>query len=212
MMPKLFLSKMIKTSRTNNRIFSKRARYYDLFRGQMRGTINRLLHVVEFKKNDRVLDIGGGTGAVGRGIKSYVHEIVVLDCADGMVELCKKRDGGVTCIMGYADALPFANESFDKILLIDSFHHFGDSQQKAVSEIYRVLRTGGEVVLEEFNPRTAFGWTIYLLEKISRFGSIFYTPSELSKLWTSYGFDTQVLREGTWRYHAVCKKNKNILL
>lgn len=124
---------MTKTSSTNNKIFSKKARWYDLFRGRMGGTINRFLRVVEFKKDDRVLDIGGGTGAVGRGIKSYVHEFVVLDCADGMIELCKKRGGGVTCIMGYADVLPFADESFDKILLIDSFHHFGSSQQKAIS-------------------------------------------------------------------------------
>ncbi len=60
------------------------------------GTVSRLLSVANFSVEDRVLDIGGGTGAVGRGIKNYVRDVVVLDVAEGMVAICKKHDGGIT--------------------------------------------------------------------------------------------------------------------
>ena len=56
--------------------------------------------------------------------------------------LGRGKHPGVELIEGDAENLPFANESFDGVLLSGLVHHFPDPRRLA-AEVRRVLKTGG---------------------------------------------------------------------
>ena len=56
-----------------------------------RRDIPKIKELGEFKKSDRVLDLGGGTGRVAREINGIVHEVVVLDISLPMLKRAARR-------------------------------------------------------------------------------------------------------------------------
>lgn len=49
--------------------------------------------------------------------------------------------------------LPFPNDSYDRVVTSLVLHHLSTrSKQKALAEIYRVLRPGGQVQVVDFGP------------------------------------------------------------
>jgi ubiquinone/menaquinone biosynthesis C-methylase UbiE len=106
-----------------------------------------LYEVAEFKKHagDKVLEIGCGTGADLLQFARHGAIATGIDLTSGHVELARKRLGGLAQIY-QADMrkLPFANNSFDYIYCHGVLHH-SDDPEKAISEMFRVLRPGGRI-------------------------------------------------------------------
>lgn len=103
-----------------------------------------------------VLDVGCGRG----GGAAYVHrylgpaETAGCDIARRSVAFCRKVHGGVAGLgfhHGCATALPFAAESFDAVLNVESAHCYPD-RAAFFSEAFRVLRPGGHLLLADFTP------------------------------------------------------------
>ena len=176
---------------------------------KIRPDAEKVFHVftsmVEFMPSDVVVDIGGGSGALAKFIVGKVNKITVIDSSEKMLEQCRKHSG-VVCMNGRAENLPLQNDSVDKVIIADAFHHFPD-QAKAIQEIRRVLKPGGAAVLAEFNPGTFGGRLIVLLEYFLRLGSVFYRPQKLADLFSRQNFKTLVSDEGKKDYYLVCKKN-----
>jgi SAM-dependent methyltransferase len=92
----------------------------------------------------RVLEVGSGTGALAARIASELGvEIVGLDQSERMVELTRAR--GVEAVIGDAQALPYADASFDCVLAAWVLYHVPDVP-RALAEFARVLRPGGRLV------------------------------------------------------------------
>jgi len=81
----------------------------------------QLLKLLQPQSSDRILDLGGGTGRVSATFGSN-HMIVVCDSSWGMLKEAQQK--GLAACCGVAERLPFANNSFERILVIDAFHHF----------------------------------------------------------------------------------------
>jgi ubiquinone/menaquinone biosynthesis C-methylase UbiE len=98
-----------------------------------------------------VLDVACGAGHAAEPVAPQVRQVVGIDLTDALLRVGARRlhDNGVFNVLlqaGNAEALPFVDESFDVVFCRSSLHHFGEPRQ-AVSEMVRVCRGGGRVVL-----------------------------------------------------------------
>lgn len=133
----------------------------------------------------RLLDVGGGTGRVSEMLSGEASLVVVTDSSRAMLaEAQGKRK--LRSARGHAEELPFARGSFDRVLVVDAFHHFAH-HRLAAAELMRVVAPGGRLVIEELNyerlPVKAVAWG----EKMLLMGSHFYRPQALRYLFEGHG-------------------------
>jgi len=96
----------------------------------------------------KLLDAGCGTGGMLHAFRA-THpqwEITGLDLSAVAVEYCQQR-GFASVIHGSVDEMPFANADFDVVVNLDVLYHRQVSQNRALSEIARVLKPGGLLIL-----------------------------------------------------------------
>lgn len=101
----------------------------------------------------KILDVGCGTGALMKELRPY-GEVYGLDFSERAIEFCKER-GETNLTLGSLDKLPFPDNYFDIVLSLDVLEHIEDDV-RAISEIKRVLRTGGFSIV--FVPAFMFLW------------------------------------------------------
>jgi SAM-dependent methyltransferase len=97
-------------------------------------------------RGQRVLDVAGGDGYWAAQARRRGAWAVAVDIAEG-----KLRRGGTLSlapglVRGDALRLPFPDASFDRVMSICAIEHFDDGG-RALDEMARVLRPGGELVM-----------------------------------------------------------------
>lgn len=97
----------------------------------------------------RVLDLGTGTGAMARGLASRGAEVTATDRARAMTDRASEldREAGVRVryAVAPAEALPFADASFEAVTAAQCWHWF--ERPRATLEARRVLVPGGALAL-----------------------------------------------------------------
>jgi ubiquinone/menaquinone biosynthesis C-methylase UbiE len=93
----------------------------------------------------RVLDIGCGLGAYVRAFSRYTDQAYGLDIDAKRVET-GVEEGLSRLVTGVSEALPFADGSFDGILLNEVLEHVRNDRE-TLREALRVLRPGGRIVI-----------------------------------------------------------------
>jgi ubiquinone/menaquinone biosynthesis C-methylase UbiE len=104
-----------------------------------------------------ILDLGGNTGGESTVLLQEGFEIVISDINEVALALARERAEKFglkvpTCVAGDVHALPFADETFDVVMVVEALHHFED-YDAALNEIFRILRPGGMLMAIEPN-----GW------------------------------------------------------
>jgi ubiquinone/menaquinone biosynthesis C-methylase UbiE len=112
---------------------------------------DQTIAVMDLKSNDRVLDLGCGTGWASRRLARIVTagQVVGVDVADEMLrraEETSRKFGNVRFAWGSAESIPFGDDSFTKILSVESFYYYAD-QGKALDEVRRVMAPGGRLFI-----------------------------------------------------------------
>lgn len=105
----------------------------------------------------KVLEAGCGTGLILGRLAQHADSAWGVDLSPGMVKLAKQR--GLRVVLGSVTDLPFADESFDLVCSFKVLAHVPDIG-RALAEIARVTRPGGQMVLEFYNP-----WSLRYLAK-----------------------------------------------
>jgi ubiquinone/menaquinone biosynthesis C-methylase UbiE len=105
---------------------------------------------IPLSRSLNVLDVAAGTGLFGRALAHAVASVTAVDITPEMIEEGRKRakaDGidNLRFELGSAEALPFADESFDLVMSRYAIHHFADPKT-VLHEMSRVCKTGGLVV------------------------------------------------------------------
>jgi ubiquinone/menaquinone biosynthesis C-methylase UbiE len=125
--------------------------------GREERTHGRLIELAGIRPGQRVLEIGCGTGALTVLLKRRYPEtrVVGLDPdpqALGRARTKAARAGlEIEWRQGFADALPFADGSFDRVLSSLMLHHLTMiEKQRALDEVRRVLVSGGTLHVLDF--------------------------------------------------------------
>ena len=129
-----------------------------------------------------LLDIGGGTGRVSSAIRDFVDEVVIADVSFGMLKQAPLTQLRPVC--GGSESLPFADNSFERVIMVDALHHVIDHADSA-REMFRVLKPGGLLIIEEPDIRTFGVKLIALAEKVLLMRSHFLAPDQIMKLFAS---------------------------
>ncbi|MBA1146390.1 methyltransferase domain-containing protein [Ectothiorhodospiraceae bacterium WFHF3C12] len=129
------------------------------------------------------LSIGVGTGRFAAPLGIGIG----LDPAREMLRYARAR--GISVVRGIAEALPFADASFTRILSVTTLC-FVDDAAAMLAEAFRALAPGGALVLADIDRASPLGQTYLAKQPDNVFyrEARFYSGGELHKLLLDNGF------------------------
>jgi ubiquinone/menaquinone biosynthesis C-methylase UbiE len=104
-----------------------------------------------------VVDLGCGSGAFTHLLRRAGYQVAGLDISGKLVEIGRRKYPDIEFLQGDIERLPFADASFDGVMLSGVVHHFPDPSRCA-GEVFRILRAGGRFVAFDPNRMNPFMW------------------------------------------------------
>jgi ubiquinone/menaquinone biosynthesis C-methylase UbiE len=100
-------------------------------------------------KGEKILDVASGNGFYSEKMAKRGATVTGIDMDPVRIEHANTFHNahGVVYDLGKAEDLPYPDASFDKVVSVCALEHFNDPQ-KAVTEMGRVLKPGGTLVLD----------------------------------------------------------------
>jgi len=159
---------------TSGRTLDHVAGVYDFLEPLMMFGLDRVIRreVIErlsLTGDERVLDVGCGTGTLTRQIAGALRDpvkscVVGVDAATAMIAVARHKAKSVPNVAFQsvlAEELPFADGSFDCAVSTMFFHHINAGlKRRALDEVWRTLRPGGRTVIVDITPPTSWFGTV----------------------------------------------------
>ena len=139
-------------------MFDGVARRYDLLNdllslGRTKAWRKVATSTIAPKPGMRILDIAAGTGSSSRPLADAGADVIPLDFSKGMLDAGRKRHPDLQFMQGDALALSFKENEFDVTTISFGLRNTSDTG-KALKESFRVLKSGGRMVVVEFSQPT----------------------------------------------------------
>jgi ArsR family transcriptional regulator len=135
--------------------FSSAAGQWDRLRDEMFGDRFHLAALVALADPGwTVGDLGCGTGQVSAALAPFVARVVGVDGSAAMLQSAKRRLAGLTNVdlrRGDLEALPVDDDRLDAATMMLVLHHVPEPD-RALSEVFRVLKPGGRVLIVDMLP------------------------------------------------------------
>jgi len=161
-----------------------------------RKKVDVILRAANIQKHDVVADIGSGEGWLDAAFGIYVDSAqFYLEDIDSSLVKSKKLTEALTAFgnmrgkpissvyrrtIGTEKATGLPANTFDKVLLIDSFHHF-NFREEMLADLFRILKAGGKLVV--YDPVARKEGEKYRLCKKK-----IYTESQITDAMSKAGF------------------------
>ena len=179
--------------------FDRWAPHYDRSWTQwilFRPLYRRALAVVEMLAPDseQILDVGCGTGgflriAAGRFPAARLTGVDPSEVMLAHAVAANPAGNRLTFVHAPAEALPFADGTFDLAVSTMSFHHWAD-QAKGLSEIARVLHPGAALLLADHFVIRPHRLLYAAADRRERF----HTPAKIDEMLAAAGFEASEWR------------------
>lgn len=173
------------------------------------------------KRMERFADIGGGYGRLANEYLKRAHKVFIFDYSKTELKQAKEIYGDrIETKAGDIYKLPFRDNELDGLMMVRVTHHL-EHLDKALAELYRVLKPGGVAVIEVANKRTlpkmvrfAFGKskvnpfdkTVANYKEISAGGFFNYHPKYVEEIFSKTGFKIErVLSVSNFRSRGLKK-------
>lgn len=143
------------------------------------------LGMLDIDAEDRVLDVGCGTGFGTEGLLEYTDDVHALDQSEHQLSKAYEKfgkRGEVRFYRGDAERLPFADGSFDVVWSSGSIEYW-PSPVETLRELRRVTRPGGQVLVVGPNYPNS---TIF--QKLADAIMLFYDASAADRMFSEAGF------------------------
>jgi ubiquinone/menaquinone biosynthesis C-methylase UbiE len=114
---------------------------------------DRIVELAEPRRDDRVVDLGAGTGLLALALAPRVRELVAVDISERMLERlddAAAADGvnNLEPLVADLRRLPLEDECATLVVSNYAFHHLDDpGKELALAEARRILRPGGRLVI-----------------------------------------------------------------
>lgn len=133
---------------------------FSLFLTRERTVREMTLDLAHVRAGERVLEVGCGTGSLTLAASRRVGasgEVHGIDAAPEMIDAARRkfdRAGAEADLkVGRIDGIPFPDGRFDVVLAsFMIFHMTEDTRRRGLPEIRRVLRSGGRLLILDFEP------------------------------------------------------------
>jgi len=142
----------------------------------------------------KLLDIGGGTGRVARALAPFTSGVIISDLSFGMLSQGKKQST-LNQTQAAAELLPYPDDCFERVIMVDAFHHIIDPKETA-QEMWRVTRPGGRIIIEEPDIRSPLIWLVAFAEKIALMRSKFIAPPKIADFFNASASRIGIYSEG----------------
>jgi len=106
----------------------------------------------------RILEIGTGKGRFLKALLAHVPRVITIDIALDEQRCARlnvayeKPQGRARFMIANAENLPWPDHSFDSVVSVNALHHIKNIP-RVISEVLRVARPAGKIVLADFNTR-----------------------------------------------------------
>lgn len=110
-----------------------------------------LLDAAGAESGTDVLDVATGPGYLAEAAAGRGARVVGVDFSAAMIERARLRHPGIDFQTGDAEALPFADGSFDAVVMSFGLLHL-ERPERALAESYRVLRSSGRLAFTVWAP------------------------------------------------------------
>jgi demethylmenaquinone methyltransferase/2-methoxy-6-polyprenyl-1,4-benzoquinol methylase len=150
-------------------VFTSVADRYDVMNDLMSAGLHRLwkrftVELARVKQGDRVLDLASGSGDLALAFSQLTPHVVMTDINAAMLARGRDRmvDRGhpIPAVQCDAEKLPFADKSFDLVTVAFGLRNM-THKDVALSEMLRVIKPGGRVLVLEFSKPDAFLQPVY---------------------------------------------------
>ena len=173
------------------------------------------------KRMEKFADIGGGYGRLANEYLKRAHRVIIFDYSKSELKQAKEIYGDkIETRAGDIYELPFKDGELDGLMMVRVTHHL-KKMDKAMAELYRVLKPGGVAVIEVANKRTLpkmvryatrqskinpFDKSVANYKEISKDGFYNYHPKYVEEIFNKTGFKTEkVLSVSNFRSRGLKK-------
>jgi ubiquinone/menaquinone biosynthesis C-methylase UbiE len=153
------------------------APYYDRFIKPV--DVTHFIAIIKLPTTGYLLDAGGGTGRKSLPLQEMTSGIVIADSSLGMLSQAQAKGSSLN-ICSETEHLPFKTESYARIIMVDALHHVANYRH-TLQELWRILKPGGRLVIEEPDIRTLPVRVLAILEKLALMRSHFISPQTISE-------------------------------
>jgi demethylmenaquinone methyltransferase / 2-methoxy-6-polyprenyl-1,4-benzoquinol methylase len=170
--------------------------------------------ISEHKNNNEILDVATGTGDLAiAALKLDPIKVIGIDISEKMLEIGRVKiikrglKERIELLKGDSEHIDFKDNSFDVVMVAFGVRNFSDPL-RGLSEMNRVMRNGGLLMVLEFSRPVAFPvrqlYNIYFLNILPLFGKLFskdktaysYLPDSVMKFPDNEAFMKIVIEAG----------------
>ena len=142
------------------------------------------------KRMEKFADIGGGYGRLANEYLKRARKVYLFDYSKSELKQAKEIYGDkIETKAGDIYKLPFKDNELDGLMMVRVTHHL-KHMDKAIAELYRVLKPGGVAVIEVANKRT--------LPKIARYVTGRSKVNPFDQKVANY---KEISKDGFYNYH-----------